>query len=60
MNVIVDKLKDLKIVQDGFPQGSRGWEALDWAIKNLAIAHDAMQISGKQPRAEDIHWEKYL
>ena len=54
-----DKLKDLKTVQDGFPQGSRGWEALDWAIKNLVIAHDAYVLN-TYPMRVDKHWEPGL
>lgn len=57
---IVNKINDLLVIMEGYPKGSRGYIALDWAIKNLAIAHDRMQINGYQVLAEDMHWEKGL
>lgn len=54
---IIKKINDLIVVKEGFPKGSRGYEAVDWAIKNLAIAYDRMQINGYQALAEDMHWE---
>lgn len=60
MKQIVEKINDLLTIRDGYPQGSRGWEALDWAIKNLAIAHDSMVLSGKKVKAEDMNWEDHL
>lgn len=60
MNRIVDKINDLIVIMEGYPKGSRGYEALDWAIKNLAIAHDRMVINGYQAKAEDMNWEDHL
>lgn len=57
---IVKKINDLIVIMEGYPKGSRGYEALDWAIKNLAIAHDRMETTGKQVLAEDMHWESGL
>lgn len=56
---IVKKINDLIVIMEGYPKGSRGYEAVDWAIKNLTIAHDAYVMSSK-PMVVDKHWEKGL
>jgi hypothetical protein len=33
--MIKDLILDLITIKHGYPPGSRGYEALDWAIKNL-------------------------
>jgi hypothetical protein len=60
MKEVIQKINDLIVIMEGYPKGSRGYVALDWAIKNLAIAHDRMELTGKQVLAEDMHWEKGL
>ena len=53
---VVKKINDLIVIKEGFPKGSRGYEAVDWAIKNLTIAHDAYVMNSK-PMVVDKHWE---
>lgn len=50
---MLEKINDLITIRDGYPKDSRGYDALDWAIKNLAIAYDHLQLTGKQMRADD-------
>lgn len=60
MKEVVKKINDLIVIMEGYPKGSRGYVALDWAIKNLTIAHDSMVLNGKQVKAEDMNWEDHL
>jgi hypothetical protein len=56
---MIQKINDLITIRGSYPTGSRGYEALDWAIKNLAIAHDAYVLTGK-PMVVDKSWEPGL
>ena len=57
---MLEKINDLITIRDSYPIDSRGYVALDWAIKNLAIAHDRLVLTGKQVNAEDMNWENHL
>ena len=56
---MIQKINDLITIRQSYPQESRGYEALDCAIKNLAIAHDAYVLTGK-PMVVDKSWEPGL
>ena len=56
---MIQKINDLITIRGSYPTGSRGYLALDWAIKNLAIAHDAYVLTGK-PMVVDKSWEPGL
>ncbi len=56
---MIQKINDLITIRGSYPQDSRGYLALDWAIKNLAIAHDAYVLTGK-PMVVDKSWEPGL
>jgi len=56
---MIQKINDLITIRQSYPQDSRGYLALDWAIKNLAIAHDAYVLTGK-PMVVDKSWEPGL
>ena len=56
---MIQKINDLITIRQSYPQESRGYLALDWAIKNLAIAHDAYVLTGK-PMVVDKSWEPGL
>jgi len=56
---MIEKINDLITIRQSYPQESRGYLALDWAIKNLAIAHDAYVLTGK-PMVVDKSWEPGL
>ena len=56
---MIQKINDLITIRQSYPQDYRGYEALDWAIKNLAIAHDAYVLTGK-PMVVDKGWEPGL
>lgn len=56
---MIQRINDLITIRQSYPQESRGYAALDWAIKNLAIAHDAYILTGK-PMVVDKSWEPGL
>lgn len=56
---MIEKINDLITMRSSYPKESRGYLALDWAIKNLAIAHDAYVLTGK-PMVVDKSWEPGL